>query len=104
MARFSCSLRWSLKEENTLAPFIAGAVGGLSLSFLEPVDRIPIGVYMFLRAFRVAVDGAARTNLIAPKWQFEKSSTVGSLLFILSACQILYGKPPIHDSARVNRC
>jgi len=85
-----CVQRRVLKEDNQLAPFLSGGFAALSLLWLPPDDRVPIAVYLFVRAMRVVVEAFIKQNgdqIPTPLREFQHYDTG---LFCLTACQILY--------------
>eukprot|EP00658_Telonema_sp_P-2_P032742 TRINITY_DN24166_c0_g2_i4.p1 TRINITY_DN24166_c0_g2~~TRINITY_DN24166_c0_g2_i4.p1 ORF type:complete len:168 (-),score=43.51 TRINITY_DN24166_c0_g2_i4:107-610(-) len=55
-----CGLRNLLREDSMLSKYCAGYIAAHSVMLLPKADRVPIAVYMFVRALRVIVEGAAR--------------------------------------------
>jgi len=84
----NCSISATLKESGRIPSFLAGAVAACSIFALEPRDRTPIAVYLFVRAM-VIVGHAASHQPWYPRSlaQFRHTDI---LLMCLSACQILF--------------
>jgi len=85
-----------LEEDNKLNSFVAGGLAGVALLFLDKDDRIPISLYVFIRAMKMAYD-AAETRRWFPVG--IKSYAHGDVILMsLSAAQILYAYIVRQDS------
>jgi len=55
-----CTLRNLLREDSMTGTYCAGYCASFAVCFLPQEDRVPIAVYMFVRALRVIGEGLCR--------------------------------------------
>ena len=90
------SHRKILKEENKLNAFVAGALSGLSILWIDRGQRATIAVYLLVRALRIVWVAASQEDWFPKILKHFRNGD--AVLMVMTACQILYGYIFFQDS------